>query len=155
MTTASVAQTANRATNESLFVSIKCLLGKSLGTRRFQRAVSARDLLIRISRPQTGGGAYPGLVPINSSFAETARRKRCVPRARFHSFRASQLDMNALRKSAHEAARRTRRKKKNFAPLRAASWALFISIRELQAELDVARVIALRRHEAEGLIIRV
>ena len=29
------------------------LLGKSLGTHRFQRAVSAKDLLIGISRPQT------------------------------------------------------------------------------------------------------
>jgi len=58
--------------------------GESLGTHRFQRAVSARDLLIGISRLQTWGEAYPGPVPINSSFAETARWKRCVPRTRSH-----------------------------------------------------------------------
>src|SRR6266511_2931460 len=52
----------------------------ALGTRRFQRAVSAEDLLIGIGRPQTGDDAYPGLVPINSFFAETARWKRRVPR---------------------------------------------------------------------------
>src|SRR5262245_3265120 len=39
------------------------LIGKSLGTHRFQRAVSARGLLIEISRPQTRGEVYPGLVP--------------------------------------------------------------------------------------------
>src|SRR6266536_1883029 len=64
------------------FAQHQTLLRKSLGTHRFQRAVSAKDLLTGISRPQTSGDAYPGLVPINSSFAETARWKRCVPRAR-------------------------------------------------------------------------
>jgi hypothetical protein len=34
------------------------------------------------------------LIPINRSLAETARWKRCVPRARFHSFMASQRDMS-------------------------------------------------------------
>src|SRR5262249_27888391 len=51
----------------------------TLGTRRFQRAVSAKDLLIGIYRHRTGGDARPGLVPLDSSSAETARWKRRVP----------------------------------------------------------------------------
>src|SRR5262245_11227976 len=54
--------------------------GNSPGRHRFQRAVSAIDVLIRIGRHRTGSDAYPGLVSINASFAETARWKRCVPR---------------------------------------------------------------------------
>jgi hypothetical protein len=46
-----------------------------LGTHRFQRAVSAKDLLIGIRRPPT----WKGLVPVNAPFAETARWRRCVP----------------------------------------------------------------------------
>jgi len=68
---------------------------EALGTRRVQRAVSSKDLLLGISRPQTWGEAYPGLVPINSSFSETARWTRRVPRACFHCFRASQRDLKA------------------------------------------------------------
>jgi len=50
-----------------------------LGSHRFQRAVLEKDLLLGISRPRSGGDAYPGLLPINSSLSETARWKRCVP----------------------------------------------------------------------------
>src|SRR6266545_2510182 len=64
-----------RARKQAAVSSVRRLL-----TRRFQRAVSAEDLLIGIGRPQTGDDAYPGLVPINSFFAETARWKRRVPR---------------------------------------------------------------------------
>jgi len=52
----------------------------TLGTHRFQRAVSAKDLLIGTRPP---GDALPRiqsrLIPINKSLAETARWKRCVP----------------------------------------------------------------------------
>jgi uncharacterized membrane protein len=43
--------------------------------RRFQRAVSAKDLLIGIRHPQAGSDAYTALVPINLPLAETARWK--------------------------------------------------------------------------------
>src|SRR6266508_1535976 len=95
------------------------LLGKALGTHRFQRAVAARDRLIGISPPQTGGDA---LVPINSSFAETARWKRCVPRARFHSFRASQRHMKAPKKTSSKAAKRSGRGDPEFRDASCSSW---------------------------------
>src|SRR5215813_313148 len=77
------------------------LLGKSLVTHRFQRAVVAarpiggaqRDW----NRMLTVASSYYAaqvrryrerLLPINPSFAETARWKRCVPRGDFHCFRA-------------------------------------------------------------------
>src|SRR5262245_41741761 len=48
--------------------------------------LSARGLLIGIRRHRIGGDAYTGLVSINTSFAETARWKRCVPRGAFSLF---------------------------------------------------------------------
>src|SRR5262245_5639484 len=87
---------------------------RDLGTRRFQRAGSAKDVLIGIRRHEVtllaliayclrtcatgskraaglpsiynprlraGSGAYPGVVPINSSFDETARALQRSPAA--------------------------------------------------------------------------
>src|SRR5262249_25789599 len=58
-------------------------------------ALSARSLLIGIRRPRIGGDPYTGLVPINTSFAETARWKRCVPRGALSSIQASQRQKKA------------------------------------------------------------
>src|SRR5262245_64206004 len=76
-------QTKRRSTRAiwRLFCITDRSCGKSLDTRRFQSAVSEKDLLIGIRRLRTGGDVYPGLVPINSSFSESARWKRRVPRA--------------------------------------------------------------------------
>src|SRR6266511_756387 len=71
--------------------------GKNLGTRRFQRAVSgARPIgspqrawgrmgaIANDNRPTQGRRHRERLLPINTSFAETARWKRRVPRGVFH-----------------------------------------------------------------------
>jgi hypothetical protein len=62
---------------------------RALGTHRFQRALGKKPIDRNPSLPnrrsRTEGAVYLGLVPINSSFAETARWKRCVPRGHSHS----------------------------------------------------------------------
>src|SRR6266542_4296450 len=75
-------------------LAINILLGKSLGTHRFQRAVSAKDPFIGTRPGYASPQGWGRLIPINRSLAETARWKRRVPRARFHSFMASQRDMS-------------------------------------------------------------
>src|SRR5262245_3466569 len=60
--------------------------GKSLGTRRFQRAVSARDEFIGAIPGHTSPQVWERLILINRFLAETARWKRRVPRACFHFF---------------------------------------------------------------------
>src|SRR5262245_21094268 len=62
------------------------LLRESPGTHRFQRAVSAKDEFIRTRTEYASTKVWGRLIPINRSLAETARWKRCVPRARFHCF---------------------------------------------------------------------
>src|SRR5215470_1532739 len=61
------------------------LLRNPLGTHRFQRAVSAKDALLG-ARPVYASLQVRGRMnPIDRSFAETARWKRCVPRGDFQS----------------------------------------------------------------------
>src|SRR5262249_54609588 len=81
---------------------------KPLGTRRFQRAGVVRRLIGGSQRAWSRMRAIASdnhstqawrrgerLLPINPSFAETARWKRCVPRGDFHSFCASSIAMGS------------------------------------------------------------
>src|SRR5262245_30921492 len=52
------------------------------GTHRFQSAVSEKDEVIGTRLGCASSQVQVRLIPIKRSFAETARWKRCVPRAR-------------------------------------------------------------------------
>src|SRR5262247_2478724 len=84
------------------------LLGKSLGTHRFQHAVSAENLLIGIHLPQTGDLEPASLnwrrcLRMSGSFKFVSRRDCTLEAMRtqgsdFHPLRASHHDIKAPRK---------------------------------------------------------
>src|SRR5262249_32389252 len=68
-----------------LFRKFIMLLRKSLEAHRFHRALGKKPIDRNQTPPNCGRCIY-GIVPINTSFAETARWKRCVPRGAFSFF---------------------------------------------------------------------
>src|SRR5262245_37242373 len=76
------------------------LFGKSLGTHRFQRAVSAKDEFIGTRLGYASPQVMERLNLINRSFTETARWNRSVHRSSFYCFRASQRYIKAPEKIA-------------------------------------------------------